>query len=676
MKRTTAALSLAATGLLVMPMPDASGRDWYVAAGGDRYRSGFNPEETAPYFVSGSPAVQPNPEWVTKLSDFPSGNFLAGGIIVAEGKVIIGGGSTNSIVALDQETGLPVWRFQPDPRGSRFLPGDGYTGAYPGLNHPWYDDGVLYATFSNATLYALDAGTGERIWRWEVPAAGSPGEVTDHTLDPKIEWDYANPEHRRFPLRAEVAPFTGDYPKFHSGVNYCIENDRVVVDTLDARIFVIDAKTGQTQWHRYYGAPDWPGEFVWPELAQGGVARQLAHGTRRYEARGGSGCTGGHILLPGEDGFLKVFDEDTGRFVGAYDAFHSGDLGFAYDIGGGLQDPKSGDLIINTLSNRMVRLSFPELRSRWRHTEDGGILSLCEDRADRSTCEVIVTTEDGKQDGPLGSAVFGGIMALDYERRVIANANQDGHLYFWKDIDVTGQNPTLIAAIPAGRNPLAKRQPRADSISYYLPDDGKHGPWVHRTAALEAVVMGGGVAYYPATWEHAIYGVQYLSGGRILDEPRVVFRYEVRWDDEFPYPPFGETEPAPIFDVDLLTMTAPALIDGHLYFAANDGNVYSFDLRNPVSDTQRNLAILGSGVAPFIPAWSDPRGSFDHVWTPADWYKNQVTPSDGWRLPTPGGMVPVGLPVAALAVWARWRSRRRPAPTTGGRWWAGEAVDR
>jgi outer membrane protein assembly factor BamB len=674
MRRATAALSLAATSLLVMP--SASGRDWYVAAGGDRYRSGFNPEETAPYFVSGAPVTQPNPEWVTKLSDFPSGNFLAGGPVVAEGLVMIGGGSTNSIVALDQETGLPAWRFQPDPRGSRALPGDGYTGAYPGLNHPWYDDGVLYATFSNGVLYALDAGSGERIWRWEVPPAGAPGEVTDHTLDPKVEWDYDNPAHRRFPLRAEVAPFTGDYPKFHSGVNYCIENDRVVVDTLDARIFVIDAKTGETQWHRYYGAPDWPGEFVWPEQAQGGVARQLAHGSRRYEARGGSGCTGGHILLPGEDGFLKVFEEDTGRFVGAYDAFHPGDLGFAYDIGGGLQDPKSGDLIINTLSNRMVRLSFTGMRPRWRHTEDGGVLSLCDDRADRSTCEAIVTTEDGKQDGPLGSAVFGGIMALDYERRVIANANQDGHLYFWKDIDVTGENPTLYAAIPAGRNPWAKRRPRPDSISHYLPDDGKHAPWVRRTAALEAVVMGGGVAYFPATWEHAIYGVQYLAGGRVLDEPRVVFRYEVRWDDEFPYPPFGETEPEPIVDVDLLTMTAPALIDGHLYFAANDGSVYSFDLHDPTADTQRNLAILGSGVVPFIPRWDQARGSFDHVWTPADWYKSQVPPSEGWRLPTPAGMVPIGLPVAALALWARWRGRKRPAPQSGGRWWSGEVVSR
>ena len=677
MMRAAAVISLTAIGLLTLPVPNAAGRDWYVAAGGDRYRSGYNPEEQVPYFVrSGRPVIQPNAEWVTKLSDFPSGNFTVGGPIVAEGKVIVGGGSTNSLVALDQQTGLPAWRFQPDPRGSRFMPGDGYTGAYPGLNHPWYDDGVVYATFSNGTLYALDAGTGERVWRWEVPAAGAPGEVTDHTLDAGIEWDFSNPKHRRFPLRREVAPFTGDYPKFHSGVNYCIERDRVVVDTLDARIFVIDAKTGKTIWHRYYGAPDWPGEFHWPEFAEGGVKPGAARGSRRYEARGGSGCTEGYVLLPGEDGYLKIFDEDTGRFVRAYDAFHPGDLGFTYDIGGGLQDPNTGDLIINTLSNRMIRLTFPELRPTWSHTEDGGTLSLCEDRMDRSTCEVIVTTEDGKQDGPLGGAVFGGIMALDYDHRVVANANQDGHLYIWKDIDVSGRDPTLIAAVPAARNPLAKRRPRPDSVSFYLPVDDKHGPWVNRTAALEAVVMGGGVAYFPATWEHAIYGVQYLDGDRILPKPRVVFRYEVLWDDEFPYPPFGETEPRPIIDVDLLTMSAPALIDGHLYFTANDGSVISLDLQQPPTDTQRNLAILGSGVAPFIPAWDRPLGSFDHVWTTADWYKNQVAPTEGWRLPTSGSALPYGLPVAALALWARRQSRRRAASTggAGGHWWSGETV--
>lgn len=654
-------LGLAAIPLLVALSSLASGpvlaREWPVAFGGDDFRSGFNPDETTPYFGLGRPALQPNPEWITKLSDFPSGVFPMSGIIVAEDKVILGGASTNSIVALDQATGLPVWRFQPDPRGSKYLPGDGYAGGYPGTNAPWYHDGVLYATFTNGTLYAIDAGTGERIWRWEVPAAGVPGEVTDHVIPADVKWDVHNPEHLKYPLRAEVRPFTGDYPKFHSAVRYC--DGKVLVLTLDSRAFAVDSSTGSLIWHRYVGAPDWPGEFHWPEAAQGGITPESGRSTRRFEAQSGVGCPGDYAIVGGEDGFLKLFDNDTGRFIRAYDAQHPGDLAFAHDIGGGIRDPESGDLIINTLSNRMIRLSLPGLEPRWRHAEDGGTISICEERADRSTCQVLVTTEAGRQDGPMGGAVFGGDLAIDPQRRIIFNPNQDGHLYIWKDIDVTGQNPTLVAKVPTGKNPLSKRQPAPDSVSFYLPDDGKSPPWRNRTAVLSSPAVGGGVAYFSASWEHAYYGVQYLdSSGRLLERPRKVFRYEVQWDDEFHYPPFGDTYARPIVDIDQITFGGPALADGHLYFMSNDGNVYSFDLHDPSADTQRNLAILGSGVVPFLPAWSDPRGSFDRVWTPADWYKNQVAPTEGWRLPTAGLLAPLGLPVAVFGFWLRRRARR------------------
>jgi hypothetical protein len=663
----------------VSASPGSYHRDWYVSGGGDLYRTGFNPQEQPPWFVrSGRPAVQPNPEWVTKLSDFPSGIFLGGGLIVVEGLVILTGGATNSIVALDQDTGLPVWRFQPDPRGSKYMPGDGYAGAYPGLNHLNYDDGIVYGTFSNGTLYALDASTGERVWRWEVPAPGAPGEVKDHVLDPRIPWDYDNPKHREFPLRAEVAPYTGDYPKFHSAVNYCVKEDLVVVETLDERVFVIDGLTGNTVWHRYVGAPDWPGEFNWPEASQGGITPESGRSTRRFEARPGIGCLDDYILAPVEDGFFKIFDNDTGRFLGAYDTFHPGDLGWANDAVAGIADPKSHDVILETLSNRMVRLSIPDLVPRWRHTETGGTISICQDRLDRSTCEVLETTEDGKQDGPMGGSVFGGNSALDYQRRILASPNEDGHLYIWKDIDVKGRNPTLLAKIPTRLNPYSKANPKPGSISYYLPRDGKNPPWLHQTSVIATSVMGGGVIYFPATWEHAIYGVQYLQNGRLLAKPRVVFRYEVMWDEDFRYPPFGDTYDKPIVDIDLLTMGGPAITDDHLYTVANDGSVYSFDLQHPIADTQRNLAVLGSGIVPFLPAWDQARGSFDRVWTTADWYKNQVTPTEGWRLPTPGQVVPFGFPVALFGLWLRRRSRRgeaarRAARATGkagrtGRW--------
>ncbi|MGH2739271.1 MAG: PQQ-binding-like beta-propeller repeat protein [Actinomycetota bacterium] len=643
--------------LLVASMGPVRARDWYVAGGGDNFRSGYNSEEKPPYFVrSGKGAIQPKPEWITKFSDLPSGVFPMGGLIVAEGKVIFGGGSTNSIVALNQETGLPEWRFQPDPRGSRFNPGDGYSGNYPATNAPWYNDGVVYGTFSNGTLYALSASSGQKIWRWEVPAPGAPGEVTDHVLDAEVEWDYTNPDHAANPLRAEVAPFTGDYPKFNSAVSYC--DDQVFVMTLDSRVFAVDATSGRTQWHRYVGAPDWPGEFVWPEFEKGGIVPSSGRSTRRFEAQAGAGCLGEHLFVPVEDGFVKLLDKDTGRFLGAYNALHAGDLGFAHDIGAGLADPESGDIIVNTLSNRMIRLSVPGLEPRWRHTEDAGQLSLCLNRTDRSTCTVIPTSQDVQIDGPIGGSVFGGNLVIDYEHRVIGNPNEDGHLYIWDDIDVEGQNPNLIARIANGDNPLAVENPDPDSLSYYLPR-GQGGPWEQRTTVLSSAVAGGGVIYYNATWEHAIYGVQYLDAktDEVLAEPKVVFRYEAFWDDTFPYPPFGDTFDEPIIDIDLLTMGSPALVDGHLYTQINDGSIYSFDLEQPVAETQRNLAVLGSGLVPFIPTWDDPRGAFDRIWTPADWYKNQIGPKS-FRLPTPAMAIPFGTPLLGLGVWLYLRRRR------------------
>jgi outer membrane protein assembly factor BamB len=635
-----------------------SSADWPVAGGGDEFRTGYARGEQPPYFA-GRGVSQPKPEWVTKLSDFPSGIFPMGGAVVAEGLVMVGGAATNTFLALDQDTGLPVWRFSPDPRGSKYAPGDGYSGAYPATNAPWYQDGFVYVTFSNGVLYKLDASTGERVWRWEVPAAGAPGEVKDHVLPAAEEWDYHNPEHNAFPLRAEVRPFTGDYPKFHSAVNFC--DGKVVVETMDARVYVVNASTGRTIWHRYVGAPDWPGEFVFPEFERGGIVPASGRSTRRFEAQPGAGCFGQYVFVPVEDGFVKVFKSETGLFVGRYDGHHEGDLGWAHDAAAGLLDPRTKDLVFNFLNNRMIRINVPQLEPRWRHIEDSGQLSLCVNQADRETCTVVPTSEGRHQDGPIGGAVFGGQLALDPVKRIIANPNQDGHLYLWSNIDTVGQNPTLIARVPTRKNPYSKPNPRKDSINYYVPRDGKEGPWEHRTAVLSAPVMAGGVVYFPASWEHAIYGVKYLENGRIMAEPEVVFRYEVKWDPEFMYPPFGDTYKRPIVDIDLLTMGSMAVSDGHLYLGANDGSIYSFDLQQPTANTQRNLAILGSGLVPFIPTWDDPRGVFDRIWTPAEWYKNQDNPNEGWRLPTPGQIIPLGLPVAAFGLWARRRSRRRRA---------------
>jgi outer membrane protein assembly factor BamB len=677
---------LAATGLafvlaaLLLP-GTAHARDWPVVGGGDEFRSGFNSSEKAPYFVRGGADLQAKPEWTTKISDLPSGVFIMGGTMVADGKVFVTGASTNTILALDQKTGMPVWRFSPDPRGSKFMPGDGYAGAYTATNAPRWVNGVVYATFTNGVLYALDGDTGHKLWRWEVPGLGGPKEVTDHTLPANVTWDYFNPAHQQMPLRREVAPFTGDYPKFHSVVDEC--NGRVHVETLDGRLFSINGSTGQTIWHRYAGAPDWPGEFNFPDNEVGGLVPNLGRPTRRFEARPGPGCLGKYLFLPTEDGYVKLFDERSGAFIRAYDFFHAGDLGFVHDSGAGLAIPphtkanagSNPDLVINSVNNRMVRINVPDMTAQWTHNEGNtGQLSLCVDRADRSTCSVVPTTQNARSDGPIGGAVFGGNLSVDYNAGVIANANQDGHLYMWKNVDVAGQDPELIpnpdgsgvGTLSNAPNAMSVPNPSPHGVEYYIPRDGKNGPWLNRTSVLSSSVMAGGVVYWNATWEHAMYGAQYLdANGNVLAEPKVVFRYELKRDADFKYPPFGDTYKEDIVDLDRLFAGSPSIADGHLYTTSFDGTVYAFNLQSPVSRTQKNLAILGSGLVPLLPAYTQPNGTFDRVWTDADWYKNQdrINANPDYRLPS--GLVPFGIPAGITGLLLARHYRRRPRPAKG-----------
>ena len=136
-----------------------------------------------------------------------------------------------------------------------------------------------------------------------------------------------------------------------------------------------------------------------------------------------------------------------------------------------------------------------------------------------------------------------------------------------------------------------------------------------------------------------------------------MFKYTLERDKDFRYPPFGDTYPEDIVDLDRLFTGSPALADGHLYTTSFDGQVYSFDLQNPVARTQKNLALLGSGLVPFVPAWTEPNGTFDRVWTDADWYKNQDGSTPTPTTSSPPACSPLGLPAAALAIWARRRIR-------------------
>ncbi|MEO7804100.1 MAG: hypothetical protein ABIS18_06870, partial [Actinomycetota bacterium] len=100
-----------------------------------------------------------------------------------------------------------------------------------------------------------------------------------------------------------------------------------------------------------------------------------------------------------------------------------------------------------------------------------------------------------------------------------------------------------------------------------------------------------------------------------------VWEFEVKWDSKSQYPPFGDTKPERFIDIDLLVQTQPAHDGKNLYFAANNGVVYAVATQENIAKPRKNLAILGSGIVPFIPKWTEALGAFDYVWTPeGDWY--------------------------------------------------------
>lgn len=722
-RRTTARLValVTMTALLLLSVPGAAearskskwvkntGTSWLNGGGGDNYRTGYAPDEKRPKFAKcdgGDDCIStgdddgPWLEWVTKVSDLPSGAWLQAGIVVHDGKVFVSGGATNSFLALDTDTGLPVWRFQPDPRT------DGYAAAYPASNAPAVDPdrNLVYFTFSNGWLYALDIDSGEKKWSFQAKKGYTdssdrtdPDNAAEEDDSPYREESWVDNRDEFGPVHPGV-----DYPKIHGATAFCEGN--VFFMTLSGYVYAIDADTGKPAkgWDTnpvYADGQVFPGELVWPEFKVGGVQREdsaaAGMSTRRFEAVPGVGCLHGEVQVAGADGHLRFLDPATGE-----DKTQGGDVGaemtriitfdnpdpepdttvnfcqvagWNCDIAVGLADPESGDYVVTTLDGRSIRLHWQSHDSEWTRTYNaplpfsaGGDLPL---------------SLAHHEDGFIAQAVTGGPLALDprESRRLLYFMNQDGHLYILGLPDEGKDDDEQPASCPNAYTNLredpvdAAEEDRVPclvarmGISPNTDEQTRHtrrdigGPWDFNQHALSGLVLGGNVVYL-STWDYEVDGDD-IVGGRIFGvdvqdpaDPEIVWQHDIKWDTKFKYPPFGDTFDRPFADIDLKMFAAPALVGGALYLSANDGTVMKFNLHEE-STTRKNLVILGSGAVPFLPEWEQDLGDFDHVWTPADWYKNQVPPK-GYRFPKPAGVATAStLLFGSAAMW--WYVRRR-----------------
>jgi PQQ-like domain len=313
-----------------------------------------------------------------------------------------------------------------------------------------------------------------------------------------------------------------------------------------------------------------------------------------------------------------------------------------------------GDYIVTTLDGRIIRLNWDTHKPVWRRTYNAPLPLELEAPGGDS---FLLTLGHGEH-GFLTQAVVGGPMALDPDLKgqgadpILYAPDQDGRLYVIALNRPGGgaackrqadpQGPCLLARVGISAN--------TDPQTPYTRR-GEGGPWDYNQNALSGTVLGGDVLYIP-TWDNKITGFDV----RNPSNPKKVWQYEVTWDTSFQYPPFGDRYAKPFADVDDKIFSSPAILNGHLYFAANDGRVYAFNLMHKVK-TVKNLVILGSGLVPFLPKWKDKLGTFDRVWTPADWYKNQVPPA-GYRLPKAAGVFGAGTIVLAAVVLLWWYARR------------------
>lgn len=637
---------------------------WIVGAGGDECRTNFNPTEKQPPFIGGGhlgtgDSDGPWLEWSTKISDLPSAIFPGAGLIAEDGILYVSGGATNSFLALSMKTGLPVWRFSPDQRT------DGYTAAYPASNAPVIKNGVVYTTFSNGFVYALDAKTGRKIWSYEakdksIAGIPPPGVTND---------DLRKPGTGPFdPIRPDIT-----YTKIHGVTAYC--DGRVLFMTLGGWAYSLDAKTGGDVRKVYADSPNYPGELKWWEYGEGGALNadnsSAGSSTRRFEAVPGLGCMHHEVIVYGSDGHIRWYKPKTMAKITEYNRIDGEDnfcqnAGWNCDMAIGLVDPLTGDLIATTLDSRTIRINLLNKSNPWNNTQSIKWRRTYEAPFPFQVGSTLPLALEHLEHGFITQAVVGGPPALDVNRQLMFMAAQDGHLYV---LDM--RDGVTEASCGCGKRPS---DPNAPPLLTYFgisantePEtpytrQGEGGPWDYNQHALSSLVLGGNVLYVP-TWDHRITAYDV----RDATNPKRVWTYQTKLDETFKYPPFGETFKddfykdglgKPFSDIDLQMWGGAALLGGHLYIVANDGVVYSFNLQKKVKTT-KNLVVLGSGAVPFLPEWTQKKGAFDNVWTPHDWYKNQVAPT-GYRFPTAAGAGFAGIGFFALAsAGAWWWIRRR-----------------
>jgi outer membrane protein assembly factor BamB len=196
--------------------------------------------------------------WQTTLAvPNPRSNAETTSPVVAGGSVYIA--VAHDVVALDATTGAIRWRFTTQ---------DGTENSTPAVA-----GGVVFAGSFDGHVYALDAATGQEIWRTEVGPMFVALTVADGTV-------YAgSADHNLYALDAATGSVRWIAPTpWHFRGAPAVADGSVYVCTEDGDFYAFDAATGAERWHRQIGQL----VFAAPVVAAGVVYAIDAFGDTLY----------------------------------------------------------------------------------------------------------------------------------------------------------------------------------------------------------------------------------------------------------------------------------------------------------------------------------------------------------------------------------------------------------
>jgi outer membrane protein assembly factor BamB len=227
--------------------------------------------------------------------------------------------ATGYMVALDAETGEELWRFK--------------AGAVE--SSPLLDDGTLYFGTFDHRLYALDAKTGRERWSFETgePVKGAPalwhGAVYTGSYDGKV---YAvDAESGKLRWSSEGQAGLAGAGNFYAGP--AIAYGRVYIGNTDGKIYAFGADSGDLIWSRSTGSYVYSSAAIADRTVYVGsydhsfYALDAATGDVRWSFGAGGAVSGAPTVMDG----LVYFSTLKGRTF-ALDA-ESGEVVWRFDDG-------------------------------------------------------------------------------------------------------------------------------------------------------------------------------------------------------------------------------------------------------------------------------------------------------------------------------------------------------